>query len=172
MLKHQPTKVRTEATAEHIDDKDTQKERVINSIVSNLNQGYHVEDFSKKLLSDFPEFFKAQRDVIECSAGWYGLVYTLMQKLKRVAYRDGKQVFSFEVDQVKEKFGELRFYVSCDLKSPDYVGCRERVYALISEAEAFSSWVCEHCGSTMNVTNEGPGWIKTLCAKCRTPTAP
>lgn len=143
-----------------------------------------MDDFSKKLLADFPEFFKAQKNVIECNEGWYGLVYTLMQKLKRVAYKDGKQVISFEVDQVKEKFGGLRFYVSlttdCTGDYTMYELYKDRVYALIIEAESLSCWICERCGSTMDVTtaaNAGQVWIKTLCdkcrcAKCRTPTAP
>ena len=47
------------------------------------------------------------------------------------------------------------------------------VEALISDAvnrcEHNSYLVCEDCGSAVDVTTEGPGWISTLCAACRKP---
>ncbi|MBU1235137.1 MAG: hypothetical protein KKC77_19790 [Proteobacteria bacterium] len=60
-----------------------------------------------------------------------------------------------EVNQVKEKFGTLRFYCS----GGDEVG------KLIEKAEWESGKTCERCGSKKNVTTKG-GWLKTLCSKC------
>jgi hypothetical protein len=60
------------------------------------------------------------------------------------------------VDQVKEKFGTLRFY---------YHGGDEYIRGLVGMAEAMSARTCEECGAPG--TTEGPGWIRTLCKKHR-----
>ena len=59
--------------------------------------------------------------------------------------------------QVKEKFGGLRFYMTCGT---------DEVYDLIGEAEALSYKTCEECGDT---GSEKPtGWVRTLCDACFT----
>lgn len=55
-------------------------------------------------------------------------------------------------EQVKEKFGTLRFY---------YDGGDDYVQGLVSMAESMSSITCETCG-TLGRIREG-GWIRTLC---------
>jgi hypothetical protein len=55
-------------------------------------------------------------------------------------------------DQVKEKYGTLRFY---------YHGGDEYIRGLVSMAESMSGVVCEQCGSPGKTL--GPGWIMTLC---------
>jgi hypothetical protein len=56
------------------------------------------------------------------------------------------------VDQVKEKFGTLRFY---------YSGGDEYISGLVSMAESISAVTCEECGNPG--TQVGGGWITTLC---------
>ena len=56
------------------------------------------------------------------------------------------------LDQVKEKFGTLRFY---------YTGGDEYINGLVSMAESMSGVTCEQCGSPG--TTGGQGWITTLC---------
>lgn len=56
--------------------------------------------------------------------------------------------------QVKEKFGELRFYAS---------GPNERHAAMIDLACRLSSRICEQCGSMNQVQTYRLGWNKTLC---------
>ena len=56
------------------------------------------------------------------------------------------------LDQVKEKFGTLRFY---------YSGGDEYINGLVSMAESMSGVTCEQCGSPG--TTGGQGWITTLC---------
>jgi uncharacterized membrane protein len=56
------------------------------------------------------------------------------------------------VDQVKEKFGTLRFY---------YTGGDEYISGITSMAEAMSSVTCEICGKP-GQTSSG-GWLKTTC---------
>lgn len=56
------------------------------------------------------------------------------------------------VDQVKEKFGGLRFYCR---------GGDEATRGMIRMAEAWASVTCEVCGNPGTPTSSG--WIKTLC---------
>jgi hypothetical protein len=57
-------------------------------------------------------------------------------------------------DQVKEKFGTLRFYVS---------GATDRHYNYIEFAELMSSRTCEECGEPGQTYHMG--WHRTLCDK-------
>jgi len=56
------------------------------------------------------------------------------------------------LDQVKEKFGTLRFY---------YSGGDEYISGLVSMAESMSGVTCEECGNPGKQV--GGGWITTLC---------
>ena len=56
------------------------------------------------------------------------------------------------LDQVKEKFGTLRFY---------YSGGDDYIRGLVSMAESMSGVTCETCGKPG--TSTGGGWIKTAC---------
>lgn len=56
------------------------------------------------------------------------------------------------VEQVKEKFGSLRFY---------YQGGDEYINGLASMAESMSGITCEECGAPGE--SGGEGWISTLC---------
>ena len=60
-----------------------------------------------------------------------------------------------KVLQVKEKFGGMRFYISCGL--PEY-------HTWISFAESLSYKVCERCGKPAEVMTIG--WIKIYCLQC------
>ena len=59
----------------------------------------------------------------------------------------------FEVLQVKEKFGGLRFYVNCRKEE----AIRQRIGAAAEE----SFRTCEVCGQPGKLREDG--WIKTLC---------
>lgn len=77
--------------------------------------------------------------------GWGDLVVELYQDLVKI-YPD------VEVNQVKEKFGGLRFYTG-----PLY----EEGYARIREATSKSYKTCEICGRRGKTWNGG--WVVTLC---------
>lgn len=57
--------------------------------------------------------------------------------------------------QVKEKFGTLRFYLTCGT---------DEMYDAIRVAEEESARTCEECG--MPGEQRGGGWILTLCDRC------
>lgn len=56
------------------------------------------------------------------------------------------------VDQVKEKFGTLRFY---------YTGGDEYIRGLTSMAESMTAVTCEECGAPGE--RRGGGWVHTYC---------
>lgn len=88
----------------------------------------------------------------ECGDGWFDILWQLCEDIDNIGVPD-----EFQVDQVKEKFGGLRFYT---------MGANEEIYNRISQAEYDSYNTCEICGSTEDVTSEG-NWITTFCKKCR-----
>jgi hypothetical protein len=59
------------------------------------------------------------------------------------------------LDQVKEKFGTLRFY---------YSGGDEYINGLVSMAESMSGCTCEECGNPGE--RKGGGWVRTMCEPC------
>lgn len=62
------------------------------------------------------------------------------------------EVQQVALDQVKEKFGTLRFY---------YTGGDEHISGMVRMAESMSAVTCEDCGAPGKSRNGG--WIRTLC---------
>lgn len=56
------------------------------------------------------------------------------------------------VQQIKEKFGHLRFY---------YRGGDDYVHGMVQMAEKWANETCDQCGATG--TRRAGGWIRTLC---------
>lgn len=114
-----------------------------------------------KLVEDFPQIFQDHGGdpMKTCMAwgiavgdGWHDLIRKLCEDIMAMDPPD-----TFKSEQVKEKFGGLKFYVS---------GSRRDIDARIHAAELESYQTCERCGSKESVTSEGI-WITTLCEKCR-----
>lgn len=59
--------------------------------------------------------------------------------------------------QIKEKFGELRFYVDT---------CNKDQEKYITQAEYMSNYVCEECATMNRVYTFSMGWMRTLCIPC------
>lgn len=59
------------------------------------------------------------------------------------------------LDQVKEKFGTLRFY---------YTGGDEHISGMVRMAESMSGVTCETCGNPGKCGGEG--WVRTSCGPC------
>jgi hypothetical protein len=59
------------------------------------------------------------------------------------------------LDQVKEKFGTLRFY---------YTGGDDYISGLVSMAESMTEVTCESCGNPGE--RRGGGWVHTYCTPC------
>ena len=59
------------------------------------------------------------------------------------------------LDQVKEKFGTLRFY---------YSGGDDYISGMVSLAESMTGVTCESCGNVGE--RRGGGWVHTYCTPC------
>jgi hypothetical protein len=97
-----------------------------------------------------------------CGDGWFHIIDTLCRNIQNYSdnHQDGldqedAEYYQVTVQQVKEKFGSLRFYIS---------GGDDYIYGMISMAEAISEKTCEDCGAKAEVTTKG--WIRNLCFKC------
>lgn len=111
----------------------------------------HIE----RLRDDFPKLLGKAR--VSIASGWENLVRALCRNLQELPQGDQLQAV-----QVKEKFGQLRFYLDT------YPGNRKRIDQIVRDAEARSKNVCEECGTTEGVRMEATrGWIKSLCDPCR-----
>ena len=64
--------------------------------------------------------------------------------------------YDIVIIQIKEKVGELRFYV---------IDSIEEVDMIIEQAEEDSCYICEDCGRKGRL-HEKNGWLKTLCGFC------
>lgn len=91
----------------------------------------------------------------DCGDGWYKLLYSLCEGIQAVLIKSPEIRKEFCVVQVKEKFGDLRFYTQ---------GGNKEINKLIDEAESKSAETCELCGEKGGL-REG-GWLVTLCDKC------
>lgn len=96
-----------------------------------------------------PKIIKSR--FFECDTGWNKLICDCIQELIDAGWDK-------EIAQIKEKFGGLRFYPG---------GCTDKQWEIIRKYEELSYKTCESCGSTEDVTTEGPGWIQSLCKNCR-----
>ena len=87
---------------------------------------------------------------ISCDAGWYPIIVELDRDLAALDP-------DYELHQVKEKFGGLRFYARS--RNPDLVDAfAER----IKQAEQLCDRTCETCGAPGELHDEF-SWIRTLC---------
>lgn len=91
----------------------------------------------------------------DCGDGWFEILNQLMGNIQHhIDWRNKKEevVPQVTLDQVKEKFGTLRFY---------YSGGDDVIDGMVRMAESMSGVTCEICGSPGQ--RRGGGWITTLC---------
>jgi hypothetical protein len=91
----------------------------------------------------------------ECGDGWFNILDQLMGNiLHHIDWKNkkGEVVSQVTLDQVKEKFGTLRFY---------YTGGDDIVGGMVRMAESMSGVTCEECGNSGQ--RRGSGWIYTAC---------
>lgn len=83
--------------------------------------------------------------------GWNKILFELTENLLRLGWDGGLQ-------QVKEKFGGLRFYWQNNIEDPTLARIAS---AVVEVAEWRSTQTCEKCGKYGKA--RGGGWIVTLC---------
>ena len=101
----------------------------------------------------------------ECGDGWFNILDQLMSNIQHhidwnnqnfeKGYKQYKQVAQVTLDQVKEKFGTLRFY---------YTGGDDEISGMVRMAESMSGVTCEECGNPGE--RRGGGWVHTFCTLC------
>ena len=106
---------------------------------------------------------------IECGSGWFFLLDNLCAQIqsridnrskeikKKYAAEGDKKIPQVVALQVKEKFGQLRYY---------YKGGDEYIKALVDIAEYLSFSICENCGIMNQSVGRTKGWIQSLCPTC------
>jgi hypothetical protein len=107
------------------------------------------QELDDQLVANYPELFATVKHT-ECGDGWYPILDTLCRKIQgRLRFAKCDPVL---VEQIKEKFGELRFY---------YTGGDATIAGMVMMAESMSEVTCEVCGD--RGTLRTGGWMKTLC---------
>jgi len=95
--------------------------------------------------------------------GWKGILEKLSSKISEIDKR-GYVV----VDQVKEKFGGLRYYFHVEGKNEDEgLALYNKVELLVADAERESEETCEKCGQPGKLITGPFGWIRVLCDECQ-----
>lgn len=122
------------------------------------------DELDKKLCEKYPKIFSLRYGDMTSTAmcwgfehgdGWYNILDRLCANIQSHidwTEKNGGAVPQVIAEQVKEKFGALRFY---------YSGGDEYVRGLVDMAESMSGVTCEECGTPG--LRRGGGWIRTLC---------
>ena len=103
----------------------------------------------------------------ECDDGWFDIIDKLSEKIENV--NNLNLGFIIVADQVKEKFGTLRFYYHTEATGDDLTEEQLRRNTLLAElvdnaidiAEFKTEHTCEVCGKRGKLRDDG--WIKCLC---------
>lgn len=127
---------------------------------------------AQDLYLKYPKILKSESGIgiyFEVGDGWYDIIDILCSQIQhhidwkngegqytkhKDSRKEGESVPQLVAEQVKEKFGGLRFYA---------FGGDEKTAGMIELAETLTSRVCEVCGSIGKKTRGG--WIRTLCRR-------
>ena len=124
------------------------------------------QEYDTYLCTTFPKMFvnryKPMTETtmcwgFECGDGWFNIINQLCANIQHhIDWKNRKEevVPQVTVDQVKEKFGSLRFY---------FTGGDEYIRGMATMAESMSGVTCEQCGNPGSTV--GRGWLTTLCEK-------
>jgi hypothetical protein len=114
-------------------------------------------DRRDKIVADHPLLYKHIKH-FECRDGWLDIIERLSDKLEReikefyIKYEIDKDYQPIYASQIKEKYGSLRFYMSCGT---------DEMFNLIDDAESESASACELCGKPGHARSGS--WYQTLC---------
>jgi hypothetical protein len=89
----------------------------------------------------------------ECGNGWYKLIDDTLNKINQKVIE--LNIKYFEIVQIKQKFGSLRIYTNFHI---------EEIEDIIEDAEDLSKIICEGCGKSGKLRNDG--YLMILCDKC------
>jgi hypothetical protein len=122
-----------------------------------MEEFQEYELFAKKMEERFPKMFSNKYGGFAVGQGWWPILEALCANIQSHIdwrNRESETVPQVVVEQIKEKFGGLRFY---------YQGGDEQIHGMVRMAEAWAANCCEECCAPG--TRRGGGWIRTLCNK-------
>lgn len=131
------------------------------------------EELELKLVEKYPKILKDYKGDMketcmhwgmECSDGWFQLLDQCLAKIQHFCDLCQESGSNFQVvaEQIKEKFGSLRFYYDCSQDSVYDKMCSSIVRDIVSSTERESLSICEVSGEYGFLCKRG-GWYKTLC---------
>jgi hypothetical protein len=100
--------------------------------------------------------------------GWFDLEWRLCEDLEKIL---GENTNAYKLFQVKEKFGQLRWYYQFVGNLDESLLVADPVWDRVRQAMTESSQTCERCGKPGELRSNG-NWLKTLCAECAGPFKP
>ena len=116
------------------------------------------EQFAKSMEDKYPKMFSGKYGGFAVGKGWYPILEHLCSNIQQHIDWQNKNhekhpvVDQVVVEQIKEKFGGLRFY---------YQGGDDNVHGMVRMAESWAGIACEECGGIGK--RRGGGWVRTLC---------
>lgn len=125
------------------------------------NEFSRYDLFEKHMKETYPEMFSNPYGGFAVGEGWWPILESLCGQIshhvkwkneQKEKYNRGDGCPQVTVEQIKEKYGGLRFY---------YSGGDATVDGMVRMAESWASRSCEECGN-IGISRSG-GWIKTLC---------
>lgn len=122
-----------------------------------MNELDEYDNFAKYMEEKFPQMYSGKYGGFATGKGWWPLIEKLSEIIQHHINwqkKQGRDCSQVTVDQVKEKFGTLRFY---------YTGGDEFIDGAVSLAESMTGILCEECGGLGKT--RGDGWVRTLCDK-------
>ncbi len=90
----------------------------------------------------------------ETAPGWHSIILEALAKIDKIVGGDPNK---FRIRQIKEKFGELRFYFSAD------DDMRKEISAIIEAIEERSRTMCEECSVGGCKIKSYRGYYRCVC---------
>ena len=113
------------------------------------------EKFAQRMEKSYPKMYSGKYGGFAVGKGWYPIIERLSSNIQQhieFANRKNEVCPQVVVEQIKEKFGGLRFY---------YQGGDDNVAGMVRMAEAWADIACEECGGIGK--RRSGGWVRTLC---------
>jgi hypothetical protein len=126
-----------------------------------MTEDLKYEEFCKKMETEYPKMFGEPYGGFAIGAGWFQIIESLCGQIQhhidwkqeqKEKYNRGDGCAQVTANQIKEKFGGLRFY---------YSGGDDTIDGMVRMAESWAAHSCETCGAPGY--SRGGGWIRTLC---------
>ncbi len=120
-----------------------------------MDEMQEYNDYQKRMEEKYPKMLSGNYGGFAVGKGWWVILDMLMGQIQHhIDWKNRETIVVPQVviEQIKEKFGGLRFY---------YQGGDEYISGMVTMAETWAGSICEDCGAIG--TRRSGGWIRTLC---------